>query len=126
MKDLRFYKEKKKWYADIPNWTGMKAQLQMVAGADILLDYLAGEKDEVTLTFSETNFDGAQCLNMIEEIKGMKFSKTGRLLSFNAGADYVQTNFRNTDADLDVWLCNVTKHVFGYFPKRIFYSITNN
>ena len=41
MKNLKFKKEEdNKWYIDLTEWTGDKADLEMVAGADILLDIL--------------------------------------------------------------------------------------
>ena len=36
----RFNKEDGKWYIDLPDWTGTKGELQMVGGADTLLDVL--------------------------------------------------------------------------------------
>ena len=37
----RFNKEDGKWYIDLPDWTGTKGELQMVGGADTLLDHLS-------------------------------------------------------------------------------------
>lgn len=37
--ELKFYKEEGKWYIDIP-WDGDKSELEMVMGADVLLDEL--------------------------------------------------------------------------------------
>ena len=38
MKNYTFNKEQGNWYIDLSNWYGTKAELQMVAGADSLLD----------------------------------------------------------------------------------------
>ena len=38
---LAFVKEEtERWYIDLPEWEGAHANLQMVAGADLLLDHL--------------------------------------------------------------------------------------
>ena len=38
---LAFVKEKSgRWYIDLPEWEGAHANLEMVAGADLLLDHL--------------------------------------------------------------------------------------
>ena len=36
--NLKFNKEADRWYIDLPDWTGTKGELEMVAGADTLLD----------------------------------------------------------------------------------------
>ena len=114
MEILRFYKEiSGKWYADIPEWTGRKSALQMVAGADTLLEYLTEDKQsdvkDVHLHFSEIPIEDADCL-----------VKTRNCL-FN-GANYRLKEFEGEEIDLKVWLCDVTKHVFGYFPSKIYFS----
>ena len=114
MEILRFYKEiSGNWYADIPEWTGRKSALQMVAGADDLLEFLTEDKQcsvkDVHLHFSETPIKDSDCL-----------VKTRNCL-FN-GANYRLNELEGEEIDLKVWLCNVTKHVFGHFPKKIYFS----
>lgn len=110
MEILRFYKEKsKKWYADIPNWTGRKSALQMVAGADKLLDLIAKGRPEVYLHYSENEIKNADVLTFVKKCW------------FN-GADYILNDLEGNNVDLKVWLCNVTKHVMGDFPKKIYFK----
>ena len=110
MKKLRFYKEKSKyWYADIPQWTGRKSALQMVAGADKLLDYIAKGRSEVYLHFSENEILNADKLFLIKKCW------------FN-GADYKINKYLGKEINLKVWLCNVTKFVIGYFPEKIYFK----
>jgi len=110
MEILRFYKEKSKyWYADVPQWTGRKSALQMVAGADKLLDCIAKGRQEVHLHFSENEINDADCL---------VFHKK----SWINGADYNLKKCNGTDVDMKVWLCNVTKFVMGEFPKTIYFK----
>lgn len=107
-------KEYRRWYIVLPEWTGSRSSLEMVAGADLLLDRLAGNEDEVTLELREDIKDsihGHSCLRLKK--------KYHQLLG--GGADYYcGPGINNKDT---LWLCNVTKFVFGYFPKIIWYRV---
>lgn len=110
MEILRFYKEdKKKWYADIPSWTGKKSSLQMISGADDLLDMIGNGEDEVYLHFSENQIEGSDILF---------FKKK----SWINGATYNLEFYKGERMKMKVWLCDVTLHVFGYFPKEIYFK----
>ena len=110
MEILRFYKEdQKRWYADIPSWTGRKSALRMVAGADTLLDIIAKEREEVYLHFSEEEVEGGDVLY---------FKKK----SWINGATYRLKNYLGTNYNMKVWLCDVTLHVLGKFPRRIYFK----
>ena len=52
MKNYTFNKEQGCWYIDLPDWTGTKAELQMVAGADTLLDHLSNNGTTVNIALS--------------------------------------------------------------------------
>lgn len=115
MKRLKFYKESdNRWYIDLPEWTGSKADLEMVAGADSMLEYMAEGEGRVWLVLSEQEFENAdklEFLRLATEIEN--------------GAFYKIDKYRGIDVGLEVWLCDVTKFVFGDFPKTIFLSATN-
>jgi hypothetical protein len=119
MEILRFYKEWKKnnksytWYADIPNWTGRKSALRMVAGADDLLDMVAKGRDEVYLHFSKEYLPDAEV---------MYFKKK----TWVNGATYRLMKFEGRNVKQNVWLCNVTLHVLGEFPRRIYFKEVND
>lgn len=107
---LKFVKESSnKWYIDLPDWMGKKSALQMVSGADILLDYMAEGRREVTILADTMEFEGASHLDLIKKCW------------FN-GADYKIDMYKNYQLKLDVWLCNVTKHVLGDFPETIYFE----
>ena len=114
MKRLKFNKETDgRWYVDLPEWTGLKADLEMVIGADSMLEYMAEGNNEVYLYASENEFEGADKLEML------------RLATeFGNGAFYKLENYRGIEIGLEMWLCDVTKFVFGDFPSRIFISAT--
>ena len=115
MKRLKFYKESdNRWYVDLPEWEGSKAELEMVAGADSMLEYMAEGEAQVWIVLSEQEFENAdklEFLRLATEIEN--------------GAFYKLDKYRGIEIGLEMWLCDVTKFVFGDFPKMIFLSATN-
>ena len=113
MRKFRFYKEStNQWYVDLPEWPGEKANLEMVSGADTMLDCLAQGDGEIYLILSTEFTFGALCLEFIRETP-----------EIGEGAQYLFIDHFNT---FDVWLCDVTKFVFGKFPKNIWITAINN
>ena len=116
---FKFYKESTgNWYVDIPEWEGTKGDLQMVSGADTFLEILAEGECEVYVVLSDEYFEGSDNL----EIKEL-----GRLEGWELGegAWYKLISYRGIPYfDLDMWLCDVTKFVFGDFPKIIYFSVS--
>lgn len=107
---LKFVKEKNNnWYIDLPTWTGRHSALQMVAGADTLLEIMAEGRNEVHVFVSDEEFDGSNRLDLV------------KTCWFN-GADYINKVYEGTPLNLDVWLCNVTKFVLGEFPEKIYFA----
>ena len=98
----KFYREENKWYIHLPEWKGDKEELEMILGADQMLDELSNYEDKITL---EINVESSQhdvvILEKIEE-------------DF-AGATYMCAAF-----DYPIWLCSVTKHLFGVYPDKIY------
>jgi hypothetical protein len=41
---------------------------------------------------------------------------------FDEGAYYHMESYMGLEFNLDVWLCDVTKFVFGEFPKIIYFN----
>lgn len=107
---LKFVKDKKNdWYIDLPEWKGRKSALQMVSGADTLLDYMSEGKRNISIYAEEEYFEGAECLTFIEKCW------------FN-GAYYKIDTYGKNELNLTLWLCNVTKVVLGDFPSKIYFS----
>ncbi len=116
MERLKFYKETdNRWYVDLPNWTGTKAELEMVAGADTMLDYMAEDTNEVTLCISEEPFEGSDELAFLNNADDI-----------GEGAYYKLSIYKGIDINLKMWLCNVTSWFFGKFPQSIFITHINN
>ena len=119
MRTFRFYKENTgRWYVDLPEWEGDKSELEMVAGADLFLDILAQDDGEVNVILSTEEFSGADTLKLIGlgNLEGWEMGE---------GAWYRLVSYLGIDYELSMWLCNVTKFVFGEFPKNIYFCKVN-
>lgn len=108
---LTFVKLCNNWYVDLPQYGGELSELEMVAGADELLQEIVEQSDkthQVTLEIVEDKKDSDIQLYLAE--------------LNNVGGTYkVYSNDKfNTK---EVWLCNVTKFVFGEHPDEIFVKI---
>ena len=103
---FKFYKyDDNRWFVELPEWDGEKDDLEMVMGADILLDVLSGNSDYCYVTFGDEPFEGAKTLSYDH-----KESSPG---------------YYNNDAwhgASTVWLCYVTEFVFGKYPEKIYYK----
>lgn len=113
MKTHTFYKEAYGgWFIDLPEYLesgGSKGDLAMVAGADTMLDIVAGKAQEVTLTMHIQPFDGAAMLQLI------------RLCEPSMGGGYYHMqSFEGREVNQEMWLCDVTEFVFGNMPQRIY------
>jgi hypothetical protein len=105
IRTFKFYKEDNKWYVDLPEWRGDKSDLEMVLGADLLLEIISGDYDDCSVTFGDEPFDGCHTLthDLTQDIPG----------------------YYNNDAwhgPSTIWLCPVTIFVFGEYPDKIYYK----
>jgi len=105
------------WFIDLPDYLlagGSEDDLQMVAGADEVLDLLAEQHDSVKLLISETPFTDSDHLRLLE---------IGDLEE--GGAFYQLGRLEGKRLDKMVWLCNVLLFVFGGIPQDIYIKRTN-
>lgn len=109
IKTIKFSKEYNsgtyRWYAVLPEWLGSKDELEMVMGADTMLDYLS---------------EGEYCVDLqlsTEEPNKYKY----RLEFINEIYDGALYELVGQNIDrFEVWLCSVTKFVFGEYPQNIY------
>lgn len=111
---LTFNKISDKWYVVLPEWQGSFEDLEMVNGADDLLEALSIKLRSKTITFDIwTSKPGVPCGHL---------NKIG---ATHEGATYQVNNcmfYKGT-----AWLCNVTKFVFGgYHPQDIYFKVASN
>lgn len=108
---IKFTKEINDWFAEISEWEGSRADLQMVMGADTFLDILCEGEWDVWLTMSDQplNSDRTEKLHFIREGES------------EGGGYYLLETYRGIEFNLEMWLCDVTKFVFGSLPKTIYF-----
>lgn len=104
MKRITFNKINSRWFVDIP-YDGDQEDLEMVLGADLLLDSLPiiGEDYKIIeITDKETT-------NKLTKINEDEYGCTylAETIGYNG----------------EIWLCNVTKIVLGCFPDFIYFRI---
>lgn len=109
VKHLNFVKLAGCWFAHIPDYEGDPSDLAMVEGADVLCDMLDHQKKG--LIHSKISDEPLEEESMYDNIYTLDFINSTE----DIGANYKCREFK-----LDLWLCNVTKYVFGKFPKTIY------
>lgn len=95
-----------RWYIDLPEYPGVKADLEMVSGADTMLERLSEMENYVECVISDDVIVRPDL----------------RLMKENEGGDYKVYSITNNYDEIhksNVWLCEVTKFVFGGYPEFI-------
>lgn len=95
-----------RWYAEVDDWPGDFEDLQMIFGADTLLDKLSDGKDYVKLAI------------YADEIPNKFTVMLNKYNEDKEGAYYMQRYYG--DIPESVFICNVTEFVLGYFPDTIY------
>ena len=109
MKSFKFYKEyNNRWYVDLPEWTGSKDELEMIMGADDMLNIISQGEDTILLTISLEPFEESNTLEKIEDTPGI------------GGAFYLMKSYKGLEYNLKLWLCEVTRFVFGIIPENLY------
>ena len=111
-KKLKFIKLAGSWFVHLPDYPGHYSELEMVLGADVMCDMIdTFETGNITVTVSDEPSDSI-------------FSTREYILDFvnstTSNGEQDGANYRLREYKLDVWLCNVTKYVFGEFPATIY------
>ncbi|MFT3703869.1 MAG: hypothetical protein QM802_16005 [Agriterribacter sp.] len=112
MHTYTFTKEFSGWYIELPEYIdqgGSKGDLQMVDGADTMLDIMANGGSSITLDFNDKTFEGADEVILIEKCD-----------PYIGGGNYMIPQWEGNAIDQRLWLCAVTEFVFGYMPEIIF------
>lgn len=112
MKSYRFIKEGRDWYIDLPEYIengGSRGDLQMVEGADVMLEMMCDNGTSVTLFIDKENFEGADQLTLTEICDPIV-----------GGGYYFLKIYNGKEINQIMWLCAVTEYVFGGLPERIY------
>ena len=104
-KEIRFFRQDNKWYADIPEHS--LEESEMVAGADVALEIISMYRNEITLSITTDNPD--KFLMHLVKDKEDELGCTYKIVKSSVEFPWDP-----------VWLCGVTLDVFGNFPKDIY------
>lgn len=104
MKELEFMKLSNRWFINI-SYDGEINDLQMVDGADELLDEIAEGRRIVRIVVT-TSDNISKPDYILEKIK-----------EDNMGGTYIVIGESNVK---QIWLCSVTKLIFKNFPNQIY------
>ena len=116
MKLYKFIKTGQDWYIDLPEFIeqgGSIGDLQMVDGADKMLDMMAENKPFVILNIAKDKFEGADILTLTEKCE-----------PYIGGGYYIMKQYEGQEINRTIWLCQVTEFVFGEIPPNIFVKRT--
>lgn len=109
IRSLEFLKEVDgRWFVTLPEWKGDRADLEMVSGADTMLDILAQGEDIINVSISLNSFPGALRLTKIQNTPMV------------GGATYLCRGEHISEFEL--WLCDVTRFVFGNMPSKLYFK----
>lgn len=106
------------WYADISEYPGKKIDLMMVEGADTLLDVIHNNGDMAEESVRV-------CFYTEEDIESDR-SYDGTLALINEDPEIGGGWYRGTYREIVIerlWLCDVTKFVFGKMPEALRYVV---
>src|SRR5688500_868761 len=111
MKAYRFIKEGRDWYIDLPEFIengGNKGDLQMVEGADSMLEMMCDNGESVTLIINREEFEGSDLLTLAEQCDPLV-----------GGGYYRLQTYEGKEINQTMWLCAVIEYVFGEIPEQI-------
>lgn len=112
MKLYRFTKTGREWFIYLPEYIeqgGSPGDLQMVDGADAMLDAMAGDKEAVSIWVSSEKFDDADLLTLTQKCD-----------PYIGGGYYLMKTYEGKEINRSMWLCQVTAFVFGDIPPEIY------
>lgn len=117
MKSYKFLKTEGKWYIDLPEYLeqgGSQADLQMVDGADQMLDIISDNQGVVQIFVDREKYEGGDLLALTEKCD-----------PYIGGGMYFMKYFEGKETNLTMWLCQVTEFVFGDLPEKIYVKRNN-
>jgi len=93
-----------RWYVILDDWEGDREELEMVMEADTMLDILSQGDSPINVTISKEPFENPtfELTFRKEEAGGGNYKLKGEFFEF------------------PVWLCHVTKFVYGDLPKKLY------
>lgn len=102
-----------RWYAILPEFKGDREELEMVMGADVMLDII-----------SANNYDNSDNIKInIDTVKSDTISQYIELQAIpsdHTSGQLYKATYHGTPIEFEVWLCDVTIFVFNEFPDKLY------
>ena len=109
---LKFIKLAGRWFIHLPDYPGLPEDLEMVMGADSFCQQLDKHNTGLLTVYVDT------------EPKVNRFTKQEYVFKFDeyseVDGEILGAYYSTNDSNFKIWLCNVTKYLFGEFPKIIY------
>lgn len=111
MNTFKFFKENGGWHVKLtPKKTKEKTGcIDMVEGADSMLNLMSGGQDEVTLVLNTEPFENAEELELLHPCK-----------PFLEGGYYLMRKHDGKEINYKMWISDVTQLAFGDVPEKIY------
>ena len=119
MRQFRFIRTAGEWYIDLPDYLaagGSREDLQMVAGADEVLDQYAQERSTVRLEVDIRPFENADHLELVSSPESF----------WETGAYYDLSSVGGKKSEKTIWLCQVLLFLFKELPPNIYVRKVND
>ncbi len=113
MRRFRFIRSAGEWYIDLPDYLaagGSREDLQMVAGADEVLDQYAQERSTVRLAVDTRPFENADHLELVSSPESF----------WENGAYYELSSIDGKKLEKTIWLCQVLLFLFKDLPPNLY------
>ncbi len=107
---LNFVKMANRWYVQIPDYTDGVDDLELTGGTDDFCEKL-----------DETGFGIVTTIVRDKPFRKMRNIITLELDKIDESCG--GANYKCAEMKMDVWLCDVTKYIFGQFPKTIYMKV---
>jgi hypothetical protein len=112
MNTYTFFKANGGWHVHLPESVKRetsKADLDLVEGADTMLNLMSDGSNEVTLTLNTEPFENAEMLELLHPCK-----------PFLRGGYYLMREHDGKEINYEMWISDVTEFVFGDIPDKIY------
>lgn len=111
IRNLKFVKEPDGWFIDLPEWKGDHDDLQMIAGADKLIEFAAAGRSEVNVRLLRKNTTEPVKVALARR----QYSHGGAIYDV---IDYTGAIFTSKQLPVaEIWICSVTRYVLHVFPE---------
>lgn len=112
MNTYTFFKENGGWHVSMPEVkkSGKQAaSLDMVDGADTMLNLMSGGESKVTLALNTEPFENAEVIELVSSCQ-----------PFLEGGYYLMREHDGKEINYEMWISDVTRLAFDDTPEKIY------